>query len=564
MSRTSFRAGALAGASIAVLVLSIGSAAADDLKLVSKIASVTVYPLGATVVRSAPVTLPAGASIVVLDDLPLELEADSLKVDGSGNHTLAIASVETRLVRADGNADPARVVIEDEIEAIDDKLAAVNDHIGALEGRKEFLEKLIEATPEGFGKGLAEGTGNVEQWSAAAMTIGTGLAAVADEMRAARIEERTLIRQRDDREKALAELPEPKEHRAVRISLATDAPTSGSLSISYRTRSARWLPTYDAHLTTGDAGAEPSLSIVRRAEVTQNTGEDWSDVQLTLSTAQSLGGTAAPELAPYLVSLYDPDDTVRQESLAKSRADAPPATVAMDAAGEIGSGPAEPPKPAEFIEAAANFGDFRGEYKVPGLVSVEDGEGTRSLQVATEKAPTKLEVRAVPLLSDTAYLQASFTPAEGAPLLAGKVALFRDGTFVGNGDVPFTSAGKELDLGFGVDDRVHVVRTTLERQTGEHGIFSGRKTDLRRYKITVDNLHTRPIDITILDREPYAEDEKVTVARLDDITQPTTVDVDDKRGLLAWTYTYAPGESHEIVNGYEVSWPSDQSLVSLD
>lgn len=563
MSRTSFRAGALAGASIAVLVLSIGSAAADDLKLISRIASVTVFPAGATVVRTAPVTVPAGPSIIVLDDLPLELEADSLKVDGSGDHALAIASVETRLVPADEKADPARVAIEDEIEAIDDKLATVDDRIGALEGRKQFLERLIEATPEGFGKGLAEGTGNVEQWSAAATTIGNGLAAVADEMRAARIEERTLNRQRDDREKALAELPEPKEHRAVRISLAADAPSSGSLSISYRTQSARWLPTYDAHLTTGDAGAEPSLSIVRRAEVTQNTGEDWSDVQLTLSTTQTLGGTAAPELSPYLVSLYDPDDYVRQERLAKSRADAP-ATAAMDASGEVGSALAEPPKPAEFIEAAANFGDFRGEYKVPGLVSVEDGEGARSLQIATEKVATKLEVRAVPLLSDTAYLQASFTPAEGAPLLAGKVALFRDGTFVGNGDVPFTNAGKELDLGFGVDDRVHVVRTTLERQTGEHGIFSGRKTDLRRYKITVDNLHTRAIDITILDREPYAEDEKVTVARLNDITQPTVTDVDDKRGLLAWTYTYAPGESHEIVNGYEVSWPADQAVVSLD
>jgi uncharacterized protein (TIGR02231 family) len=259
MSRTTFRAGALAGASVVVLLLAVGSAAADDLKLVSKIEAVTVYPLGATVVRTASVALPAGPSIVVLDDLPLELEADSLKVDGSADQTLAIASVETKVVPADASADPARLAIEDEIEEIDDKLAAIDDRLGALEGRKQFLEALIEATPEGFGKALAEGTGNIEQWSAAAATIGTGLAAVANEVRAARLEERGLNRQRDDREKVLADLPEPREHRAVRISLAADGATTGSLTISYRTASARWLPTYDAHLTTGDAGSEPSL-----------------------------------------------------------------------------------------------------------------------------------------------------------------------------------------------------------------------------------------------------------------------------------------------------------------
>ena len=70
------------------------------------------------------------------------------------------------------------------------------------------------------------------------------------------------------------------------------------------------------------------------------------------------------------------------------------------------------------------------------------------------------------------------------------------------------NAGKEIDLGFGVDDRVQVVRIALDRETGEHGILTSRKTDTRRYKITVENLHTRPMDITVLDRVPYAEDEK--------------------------------------------------------
>jgi uncharacterized protein (TIGR02231 family) len=565
MSTTSLRAGLLLGASL--LALAAGNASADELRATSTIQSVTVFPTGATVVRSAPVTLPAGATTVVLDDLPLELDSDSIKVEGSADHPFSIASVETRVVPADEKSDPARVQLTSEIEVIQDRLDGIADRLDALDARKRFLEQLIESAPEGFGKALAEGKGSIDQWNAASASVAAGLTEVADAARAAHLEERELNRQIEEKNKALADLPEVREHRAVRIALAADAGATGSLNVSYHLQSARWAPTYDAQLSTGEAGTEPALKIVRRAEVTQATGEDWNGVQLTLSTAQALGGTAAPELDPYLVKLYDPDDYVAQESA--------PATVARDQAmkslGDFDAGVAAgnvaaPPAPAKIIEAAADFGDFRAEYRVPGLVSVDSGEGARSLQIATETAIPKLEVRAAPMVSQTAYLQASFTAPAGSPLLAGKVALFRDGTFVGNGSIDFTNAGAEVDLGFGVDDRVHITRATLDHQTGEHGIpiIASRKTDTRSFKTTVENLHTRPIDITILDRIPYAENEDIDVKLLSASTKPTETDVDDKRGIMAWTYTYGAGEKRDIVNAYEISWPANESLVSLD
>ncbi len=551
---------------VSVVVLAATGAIADELRATSKIDSVTVYPAGATVVRTAAITLPEGATTVLLDDLPAELDANSLKVEGASDHAFAIASVDMRVVPADEATDPARVAITRQIEEVDDKIAAIDDRLDALDGRKRFLEQLIQSAPNGFGKALADGAGNIADWNTAAATIGDGLAAVADAVRAAHIEQRDLSRKRDDLSKLLADLPAPRDHTAVRIALAADVAANGTLTVSYHTASARWLPTYDAQLATGDAGSEPSLAIVRRAEVTQATGENWDGVRLTLSTAPVEGGTAVPDLDPYLVSLYDPDAYRVQGEVAP----AAPATVARDAAklegGFLTDGLASNVAPAKVIEAAADFGDFRAEYRVPGLVSVDTGAGARSLQIATEHLTPKLGVRAAPAVSETAYLQAKFTTAEGAPLIAGKVALFRDGTFVGNGAMPFTSAGAEVDLGFGVDERVHIIRATLDHQTGEHGIpiIASRKTDTRSFKTTVENLHARPIEITILDRTPYAENEDIEVKRLNASTVPTKENVDDKRGILAWTFTYAPGESRDIVNAYEVSWPANQSLVSLD
>ncbi|HVY21464.1 MAG TPA: mucoidy inhibitor MuiA family protein [Bauldia sp.] len=564
MSRMSLGAGLMLGASVVVLCAT--GAVAGELKAASRIDSVTVYPSGATVARIADVALPAGPTTLVLDDLPAELEADSLKVEGPGAQPFAIASVETRMVPADDISNPARQSLVDEVQSIDDKIEAISDRLDALDGRKKFLEHLIDSAPNGFGKALAEGTGNIDQWNQAAATIGNGLADVADAIRAANIEQRALTKEREAKEKMLADLPAPRDHTAVRISLQADAATSGTLTVRYHTASARWLPTYDAQLTTGDRGGSPSLALVRRAEVTQSTGENWDGVHLTLSTAQSQGGTAAPELDPYLVSLYDPDNTVASDSVAPSA----PATglanklqrFSGSAAGEAEAAPAL----AKVIEAAADFGDFRAEYNVPGLVSVEDSEGARSLQIATERLQPKLGVRAAPAVSETAYLHASFTAPDGAPLLAGKVALFRDGTFVGNGQVEFTEAGADVDLGFGVDERVHIARATLDHRTGDAGIpiIASRKTDTRSYKTTVANLHSQPMEITIMDRTPYAEDSDINVKRLSISTAPTRENVDDKRGILAWTYTYGPGETRDIVNAYEVSWPANQSLVSLD
>ncbi len=542
---------------LGVLMVAAAPAFAGELTVPSTITSVTVYPLGAAVTRTARVDLPIGATTVLIDNLPLELDPASLKVDGAADAPLAIASVETRTVSAAGVEDPKRAALQSEIQMLGDKIAAIDGKMNALAGRRRFLEALIKATPGGFGTALGEGKGNVADWAAAATTIGDGLAAVAEAEQALTIEKRALGQQVADRQSALALLPVPEDHLAVRVALEADAAATGTLTLTYQVASARWAPTYDAQLATGDGGGEPALTLVRRAEVTQATGEDWNDVALTLSTARTTEGTAPPALSPFLVSFYDADAYMR-ESAGSLQATAPaPAPKAL--ADELDAANV----PARVTEAAADFGDFRAEFHVPGAVSVESGAGARSMRITTDQVPVTLAVKAVPLISDAAYLEASFTPPAGAPLLAGKVALFRDGSFVGNGALPFTEAGKSRDLGFGLDDRVHVTRTTLARETGQRGLLSARKTDLRRYRITVENLHTRPIDIVVLDRMPFAEDDSIEVTPVSDATQPTTADVEDQRGVLAWRYTYAAGEKREIVTGYEVSWPADRN-VALD
>ncbi|MEO8667738.1 MAG: mucoidy inhibitor MuiA family protein [Bauldia sp.] len=549
---------------LGLVVFAAVPAMADELRPASPIQSVIVYPSGAAVSRSLALRLPTGGSVIVIDDLPAEVETDSIKVDGSGDGAFSIGSVATKFLPADPDGDPARKAALDAIRSLEDRAGGIDDRIAALDSRRKFIEKMIDTTPNGFSRMLAENAGGIEKWSAASAALGADLDAVAAARRGLEIEKRAIEADKAAAQKQLGELPPPRDRVELRIEVSAEAAASANLSVGYRLPSARWEPVYDAQLSTGEAGGKPSLAIVRRAEITQATGEDWRGVALTLSTSRPAGGTAAPYLDAALASLEHPYEPEAAGSTSyDTLADAPmPAARAIG--GEADLARKDEARPADVVEAAADFGDFHAEYRVPATVSLESGVGARAFRIATETPTVELQVRAVPILTPSAYLTARFLAPAGAPLLAGKVALYRDGAFVGQGAIAFANAGSKIDLGFGTDDRVKVTRVALDRATAEHGVFSSRKTDTRRFKITVENLHRQPLSITVLDRAPYAEDETVRVVRLEGATAPTTENVDDRRGVMAWTYTYDAGQTRDIEHGYEVSWPADKVVYLTD
>src|SRR6202023_917744 len=93
----------------------------------------------------------------------------------------------------------------------------------------------------------------------------------------------------------------PPSKLEVRIDLAASAATKATLRVTYAVRNARWTPLYDARLDTGTKDRKPALELVRRAEITQHTGEDWSNVALSVSTVRSARGGNAPELNSLIV-----------------------------------------------------------------------------------------------------------------------------------------------------------------------------------------------------------------------------------------------------------------------
>jgi uncharacterized protein (TIGR02231 family) len=228
---------------------------------------------------------------------------------------------------------------------------------------------------------------------------------------------------------------------------------------------------------------------------------------------------------------------------------------------EAGLAAARPAVPAQEQEAAVETGGYQALFRVPGRVTVAGNEGAKSFRISTGSIAPELLVRAVPALDETAYLEASFKHTEEAPLLPGRVSLYRDGLFVGRGQMALTLKDETLRLAFGADEKVKVTRTVTRKLEGSAGLISSAKTDEREFKITVRSAHDRPIKAVIEDQVPTSETAEIQVEMLPVTTPPTERDVRDRRGVLAWTFEAAPSETKDIRLGWRLRWPGDKVVA---
>jgi uncharacterized protein (TIGR02231 family) len=540
-----------------VSVLAPALAYAADVELQSKIDQVTIFPDAALVTRVAPLDLSAGASTLLVRGLPAGLDPSSIRVEGTGEAAFAIGGIDVRVTPGE-----ARPVIDPDLEhrlnTLRDERESVQAQIGAAQGKKAMIERYAQASPEKLG--IEAKPLEVGQWKAAWEAIRTGLGDVNEELRTLSARSRELDADIAALERARPQPPRPgAPKRDVAVAIEASAAVKGELRLSYRVAGAGWSPLYDARLDAGGEGRKPSLELVRRAQVQQRTGEDWGDVALAVSTVRVNRGAAAPDLPPLRVSLREPQAPMQAPLSMQA---APDARVDVFRGGkrELLNSETAPRAKAMEVSTTVEAGAFQATFKVPGRVAVPQ-DTSKSLMLAGRSIEPSLLVKVSPAVDETAYLEASFVNEDEAPLLPGEVAIHRDRIYVGKAHLKVTATGDMVKLGFGADDRVKVARVPLRRREAESSWIGQTKTDLREFKTTVRNLHAQPIRISVIDRFPFSENGAIQVEELRETTPPVERTVEDKRGVMAWTWDYAPGEQKEIRLAYRVKWPAERELM---
>lgn len=279
--------------------------------LSSRIEAVTVYNRGARVTRVADLPGATTGSIVVTG-LPLALDDGSVRarVEPKNGGRVPIAS-DVRIALDVPEEDPTLRPAEDQsLEAARLEEARLGALLSQIEHELHRLENLVVAPrPQSEeGKPPPESpTGArlklLEFRDQQASKLFEELHDARDRLRKAQ----RLRSQLEDRDRRATTARQARESELRKSAvIAIDAPAEeaadGRLVIEYMVPGARWAPAYVAHVSRKSDDARLAL----RAMVAQRTGEDWSGVELTLSTADAHGWSDLPELASVRIGRKQP------------------------------------------------------------------------------------------------------------------------------------------------------------------------------------------------------------------------------------------------------------------
>ena len=515
----------------------VPAAGAAPLMAASKITNVTVYPGRASVTRAADVAVPAGTSQLVFAGLPQGLDPQALQIGLANAPGINLGEVD--VVPSATNGSVTANPLAQRIKTLTDSRAAQQVVIDTLTAKRGMMLHFASESPAKLtldGKPL-----DIDQWSKAFDSLEAELAKTSDELRLAKAKQA-------DIDAALASLqhaappPAVRQTRDVTISITAASATTAHFTLTYQVPGAGWTPVYEARLKTRTAAKQAVVTLIRRAEVSQSTGEPWNNVSLTLSNSTIGFMTKAPEVGTELVDLAP-----------KTPVLAAPQRYLM---GKAMAAVVQPVNAPQVVTRGVDV-----EFKVPGEVSLanQDVKATFDLKQSRSTVPLKLKI--APAISHLAFLDATLTNGRQSALLPGPVSLYRDGLFEGKSFVPLTVPGAKFDLGFGADPAVKVERDAVDLNKTGPGFINSTRTQMWDYATKITNSHDFPVDIDVVDRVPVSQNHDVSVRILPQTSPGTKKTNAAQRGLMIWDFTLKPQETKALRLAWQVQWPDGRNLA---
>lgn len=552
--------------------------------------AVTVYRGQALVTRTIEAPGPQGLREIVITDLPEHILPESLHAESAGGVTIRSVRYRERPVIEDIREEVR--ALDTQIRELEDQSQQIQAHLNVLKQRTAYLERLEQFTAETATTDLSRGVLDPAAIKEVTMLI-------FDQRREIATEEIKLQRDLRDlkdqinllnREKSTLSGSSSRTAREAVVFLNVDAANGGALHLRYLVNRASWQPSYNMR-----TDARRSAVVVEyNASVSQMSGEDWTNVRMTLSTATPALDAKAPTLDPLAISLVPSGQvtlTVSQDeylaiskNLSDRRKQVEQQRNSQTAFGGDGRADANSrnrpaQEGAQILSMSGGFDDEKSAalvmydkalnsiadelqvlelgnaaqldlrraqapersngisvtYQLDGRTSLPSRSDQQLIQIATASVKGEFYRVSVPVLTNGIYEEARVTNSSGLVLLAGPVETYLDGQFVGRADLPTVSAGESFTVGFGSDASLRASRELIQR---DESIQGGNKVVTLRYRMTVENFGDAPRAVRVLDRMPQAPEGQVKLTLVESTPEPIATDaakVDrEKKGILRW------------------------------
>ena len=561
--------------------------------LSSKIKQATVFLRGAQIYRETKtINIKKGISEMIIKDVSPQLDPAQLQATALGN--FLILDVQRILEYVVPSANKPVVIpkkVQKEIKALQDTMLfinfekeQINSRLTALTGEKNMILK--NRLMQGGGK-----SDSLPVLIDAMKFYRKKLNEINRLIHKVKRSQHYLTRREAKHSLRLNELRQfnykvakprqvPTTRHHIKVTIYSEVPTTGKIKTNYLVPNAGWIPAYDLR---ADNVKDP-MKVTYKAQVYQNSGEDWDNVKMVLSTYNQNCFTSKPTIGIwrldykiiYPTQKISPNKAmqfsqnfsseVALDDFAKSgytriseTSTAPEVANWSTGSGSINNGKIQITKKTytpiqELTEVSQSFSNIEFNIKLPYSVK---SDGQNKLMVVTQETiDADFYHYMLPRANKNGFLIAKISNWEDLNLLPGKANIYFKHTFVGQTQINPTTMADTMELALGRDMGIYSKRKKLKDKSKE---LTLSKYTLRTmtFEIELRNNTKAPIVLTLEDQIPITKNEDIKIELLDG----GGADHAESTGMLTWKLKLNKGETRKVKFTYTVKFDKDKEVV---
>lgn len=502
----------------------------------SKITGVIVYNSGAQIENMAELDLQPGRTQLNLKNLSPYINKESIRIDGDGSYT--ILNVQLRidyLNQLEKNKSISELktsieLLQNKIEDEETWIKILNEKIAFLNANKQVTGK-DQTNPETY-KSLNTIYGdNLEKY-------------MLDVLKRQRLI-KDYTKELEKLNNQLASLNTQNDLPSGTITIIVDSKKeqASKMRLSYMVDNASWYPSYDIRFE----GTNKPLAIAFKANIIQNTGVDWKDVDLKLSTAQTNISAQIPTLNTNYLEFSEPITVYYGQSENMLSNMAPmQAQVSMKKEEEK----------SDIPLTTTSKKETSSEFLVESKQTVNADNKLNTITFKEISLNSTYEYQSIPKLQKSAYLIAKVNDWVNADLLDGEANIYLENSFVGKSFINTQQYSDTLDISFGVDNNIMINREKI-KDFSESQFIGANKKETYAWKITLRNNKSYPIKTKVWDQVPVSSTKDIQVEPLE-LSGGT---MNPNTGKVKWMIDLAPKETKQLILKYSVKYPKDKMVI---
>ncbi|MDD2981757.1 MAG: DUF4139 domain-containing protein [Crocinitomicaceae bacterium] len=523
----------------------------NTIRLDIPISKVKLFPSSGEMVHQKDIKLTSGRNLLIFSELSAQVDPQSIQF--SADQEYRLISVTTELDFKSAEMRNERIVkLKDSLNKLNDDSQLNKDELAAYQTQMNLLSANQNIKGDNATLTVAQLREAMDFYRQKTLEISRNVSRLN--------KERTELNMRLTKVKTqLSELNFKENQRSNQIIILIDVESSAvaACKLSYLVSNCGWEAAYD--LSAKDLNEKINLKY--KARLYNNTGNDWNNVDLVLSTADPKMSATQPILAPWYVNVepvYQAPISIRgarsDASLyidgVKSESKKSMNTVSDEV---YENRDQDNKQGVNFKQIEVNA--FTTEFNIKDKFSCPSDAKPYSVDIKEVDLPSTFTHFTVPKMDNGAFIMANILNWQELELISGPSSIYLNGAFIGNSEIDTRSASDTLSLSFGRDNKVVVLRK-LKKEMSSRKVMGSSKRETFLYETTLRNNHPYAIKINVFDQIPISKNDQIGV------TQEVLSNgvVNSITGEVKWEITLQPGESKTFDFGYSVKYPKDMHV----